>query len=214
MKNYFISSTGTDIGKTYVLCSMIKSLISDGKSVNAIKPFISGYCADDETSDTHRIIQALGLKAEQEQIDKISPWRFKEPLSPDIAAKKENKAICDKELVKFCHENINVSDYNFIEGAGGVAVPINEEFNTINLMKQLNVEVILVVGTYLGTISHTLTCVECLKYNNIRLNSIIINESENSLNINDIESSISNFTNVPILVNKRNAELGKLNYYN
>jgi dethiobiotin synthetase len=90
----FITATGTDVGKTFVVASLIRLLRQMGHAVDAIKPIVSGY---DPTlaaaSDPGVLITALGLPFSPEAIDRISPWRFRAAVSPDFAARREGRSI-------------------------------------------------------------------------------------------------------------------------
>ena len=90
---YFITATGTNIGKTFILENACRKLIEDGKKVEAIKPIISGFSDDDLESDSAKILNILGQELNKKNLDSISPYRFLAPLSPNIAAKIENRNI-------------------------------------------------------------------------------------------------------------------------
>src|SRR3974390_547639 len=86
MAAYFVTSTGTDIGKTFVIVGLIGYLREAGQAVQAIKPVVSGYDPSVvDTSDPAVLLAALGLEVSADQIDRIAPWRFRAPLAPDIA---------------------------------------------------------------------------------------------------------------------------------
>jgi dethiobiotin synthetase len=159
---YFVTATGTDIGKTYITARLCKKFRAEGKKVCAIKPIISGYL-DGYGSDTHILLEAQGLEVTQENIEKISPWRFKDPVSLDIAAIREKRSVDFDEVLKFCQQAGEGADYVFLEGAGGVMSPINNYETNLDLIDALGWEVILVTGNYLGTITHTLTALEVLR---------------------------------------------------
>ena len=206
-KIFFITGTGTGVGKTFVTTTLIKQLRAQGKNVAAIKPIISGYNASDLASDTALILQSLALPITPENIEKISPWRFSAPLSPDMAAKKEGRKIELNEVVEFCQDyRLRGNDILLIEGVGGVLVPLNET-NTIRdlaekLVVELDAEIILVAGSYLGSISHTLSAIEALAAKNLHLHTLIISESENSAaTMYEIKQSLANFLpkNLPII---------------
>jgi len=196
LKPIFITSTGTNIGKTYLTSLIIKKAQALNYKVNAIKPIISGFNIENfNTTDTGIISAALGKN--QSSIEEVSPWRFEAPLSPDQAAYKENKEIVFKELIDFCLKNLNpiknINDIVLIEGVGGTMVPINNKYTTLDLMKALDIPVILIIGSYLGSISHTLNAYEVLTQNNININSIVINESEeNDIGINQTRKTLLN----------------------
>ena len=142
---------------------LINRSIELNYKVSAIKPIISGFNKNNfEETDTGIIINALNTP--KIDINKISPWRFKEPLSPDLAAKNEGKYINFEELIHFCEQSINSknNDLVLVEGVGGTMVPINDKFTIMDLIIKLNIPIILTIGSYLGSISHTLNAYEIL----------------------------------------------------
>jgi len=207
MTQYFITATGTDIGKTYITCSLIKSLIARNISVLGLKPIISGWEDYNDETDTCRILAAMGRPFFPDDIDTISPWRFAAPLSPDMAAAKEGREINFDTVVKFCNSAKALSEHLIIEGVGGVMVPINKEKTFLDLMQEVNLPAILVTGSYLGTISHTLTAINALKSRNIDIHKIIINESEGGVDLQDTKNTLLNFTDSEIDILERNGEL-------
>ena len=93
MTAIFITATGTDIGKTFVAASLIGHFRQMGRLVEAIKPVVSGFDpAQAATSDPGVLLKALGLPVTAPQIERISPWRFRAALSPDLAARREGAA--------------------------------------------------------------------------------------------------------------------------
>ena len=182
MDKFFITATGTNIGKTFVTTTLCRQLIEAGKKVVALKPVISGYNPDDLQNDTALILESCDLPITQENIEKISPWRFVAPLSPNMAAEKEEKKIDFDELISFCKNQGKTSaDILLIEGVGGVCVPLNDKYTVFDWMVALpDYKIILVAGSYLGSISHTLTAVQALTARNLKLHALIVSESENS----------------------------------
>lgn len=176
---FFITATGTDIGKTFVLENFCRRLIREGKMVEAVKPVISGFQDGDLNNDCVKILTALGRKINPKNIAEISPYRFLAPLSPNLAADLENKKIDFDDLTKFCQDKISDAKKNnhhlFIEGAGGVMTPITNDKTFADLISALNIPTILVVGGYLGTISHTLTAITAMQANKIEIAQIILN---------------------------------------
>jgi len=180
MKKYFITGTGTGVGKTLVTSSLAKQLRAKGKTVRALKPVISGFdAAALAGSDTGQLLLAQGLELSRENAAAVSPWQFAEALSPDMAAEAENRTIDFAALNDFCLRQEG-ADYLLVEGVGGVMVPLGESFTTLDWMEALQWPVILVAGSYLGSISHTLTTVQALLARGLKLQALIISESEHS----------------------------------
>lgn len=162
MKRFFITGTDTDCGKTYVTSQLIKHF---PKAI-AIKPVGSG-CTEVGgkliSSDAQELVKNNGLN-----VDLINPWRFELPVSPHIAAEKEDKPIHLTDLVEFCKQfEVPEMDTLFIEGAGGLLVPLNNEQTWVDFLKLSKTPVIVVVGMKLGCINHALLTVSVLKAHNL-----------------------------------------------
>ena len=252
-QTFFVTATGTGVGKTFVTTTLVRQLQARGVNVRAVKPIISGYPLlsyqrklvssgqemldadfrryDEKMDDCTLILHSLGLEISPENIEKISPWRFAAPLSPDMAARAEDRAISLDEVVEFCLQSSlqaqrsnpekqdwiatsatpprNDDNILLIEGVGGVLVPLNETHTVRDWMARLNAKIILVAGTYLGSISHTLTAIEALAARNLRPHALIINESEiPAAPLSEIAQSLANFLpeNISIICIPRHNE--------
>ena len=197
MTAYFVTSTGTDIGKTFVTAGLIRHLRGAGAAVDALKPVVSGYDSSVvETSDPAVLLGALGRPVSADEITRIAPWRFRAPLSPDLAAARESRIIDFDELVAFSRRAVDgTNGLLFIEGVGGIMVPIDGRRTVLDWMAALNIPLLLVVGGYLGTISHTLTALDVLAQRGLKLAVVVVCESErNPVEIGDTVASIARFT--------------------
>ncbi len=197
-KIYFITGINTDIGKTFLVENLCRILTEKKIAVRAIKPIASGFNDDDLQSDSAKILSALGEKISKKNIDKITPWRFQEPISPHFAAKKSGKKINFLEVVKFCKKEIAAAKKNqeflFIETAGGVMTPINDKKTFLNLAAELKIPTLLLSGNYLGSISQTLCALEALKNKKIFVEKIIVNARDQNSDKNI--STIKNFSGI------------------
>jgi dethiobiotin synthetase len=182
VKTFFITATGTGVGKTYITAAMASALSDRGRSVRVLKPVISGF--DDnapDDSDTAILLRSLGQPLTGDTIGACSPWRFSEPLSPDMAAQRDGRVIDFDALVGFCRDaQAGEEDVLLIEGVGGAMVPLDDRHTVLDWMAALRVPVIVVAGSYLGTLSHTLTTVAALDGRNIEIAGVVIDESEDS----------------------------------
>lgn len=191
---YFITAAGTDSGKTFVAEGLARALLMQGRAVRALKPVMSGY---DETaagdSDAGRLLAACGLHVTQQNIAAISPWRLRAPLSPDRAAAIEGRSIDFDALVGWCRVEciLNDDDIVLIEGIGGVMVPIDGQHTVRDWIAALGLPAVLVVGTYLGAISHALTALSALREVGVRPAAIVVNESEGGIGIDDTLASLA-----------------------
>src|SRR5512147_418381 len=116
----FVTASGTDVGKTFVTLQLIHELTAAGYRVRALKPVASGFdAANPDAGDTGALLRAQGLERNAANLDAVSPWRFSAPLSPDMAAAREGRAVPFAALVDFCRAPRDV-DVTLIEGIGGV----------------------------------------------------------------------------------------------
>jgi dethiobiotin synthetase len=195
---YFVTSTGTDVGKTFVTAGLIRYLRTSNQAVGALKPVVSGYDSSVvETSDPAVLLGALGRPVSAQEIAAIAPWRFRAPLSPDLAAARENRGIVFDELISFSRDAVARNNgILFIEGVGGIMVPIDAKRTVLDWMAALGIPLLLVVGGYLGTISHTLTALDVLAQRKLSLAAIVVSESErNPVELEDTVASIARFSN-------------------
>ncbi len=193
-KIYFIAAVGTDIGKTFLvenLCRKISNSL-------AIKPIASGFRDDDKSSDSAKILTALGKEIALKNLDEISPWRFEEAVSPHFAAQNLGVKIDFEKVKDFCVEKISIAkqsdQFLFIEAAGGVMTPLNDDKTFLDLADALKIPVLLVTANYLGAISHTLSAVEAVKARGLMIEKIIVNETLPSQQ-NKSQSPISTIEN-------------------
>jgi dethiobiotin synthetase len=177
MTTLFVTGTGTGIGKTFVTKHLIAELRALRRRVRALKPIASGFDdAHPEASDTAALLSALGEPLTRAAIDAASPWRFAAPLSPDMAAALEHRAIPFDDVVDFCRAP-SAADVTLIEGIGGVMVPLDREHTVLDLIAALEAPVVLVAGSYLGTLSHTLTAAAVLRERACTLAAVVVSES-------------------------------------
>ena len=198
MAAYFVTATGTDIGKTFVTAGLIRYLRGAGQPVSALKPVVSGYEPSVvETSDPAVLLKALGRQVSADEVASIAPWRFRAPLSPDIAAAREGRSIAFDELIAFSRAAVKAATgMLFIEGVGGIMVPLQDKHTVLDWMTALNIPLILVVGGYLGAISHTLTALDVITQRKLKVAAIVVSESERgTVELHDTVDSIARFSN-------------------
>lgn len=177
MRSLFVAGTGTDIGKTHVACALIRAVRARRLSVDAFKPVVSGFDpADPEASDPGRLAQALG---EPDALTRISPRRYRAPLAPNLAARMEGETLHLDNLAADCLDRLGRADRDLllIEGAGGVMSPLTDAATNLDLMVALNLPVLLVAGSYLGTVSHVLTALEVIRARGLAVSAMVMSES-------------------------------------
>jgi len=155
----FISGIDTGIGKT-----LVSAILTEKLNADYWKPIQSG---DLDKSDTLKVKSLITNKVTQ-----FFPeaYALTQPFSP------HKSAALDKVTINL--ENIvlpKTDNQLIIEGAGGLMVPLNDNFLIIDLIKQLNARVILVSKHYLGSINHTLLSLYALKKYGIPVMGIVFN---------------------------------------
>lgn len=163
MKKYFISGIGTEIGKT-----IMSALVCEKLKADYWKPIQAGEL---DFSDTHKVTKYTSYDIHTFP----EKHALKTPMSPHAAAEIEGVKIQLSDFSLPKTENNLV-----IEGAGGLMVPINHEGDMIiDLIKHLNLPLILVSRNYLGSINHTLMSIAMAQKYGIEIEGIIFNGPEN-----------------------------------
>lgn len=157
---FFVTGTDTDVGKTVVSAALCQHLgAAYWKPVQAGSP-----------SDSDRVRQLVDVE--------IVPERYvlKAPMSPHAAASLEGR-------------HIRLSDFQLprqrpliVEGAGGLMVPLNNQELMIDLIELLQLPVVLVARSGLGTLNHTLLSLEALQRRQIPIAGVVLNGPEHPSN--------------------------------
>ena len=182
MPGLFVSGAGTDIGKTYVSCLLLQQLARHGHAMRPLKPVLSGYQPDDALySDIGRLLTAANLTVDEATISAHCPWRFTPPLAPNMAAAREGRQLDFHEITGFC-DRFRAQDSRpvLIEGAGGIMSPLTDDTTNLDLARHLRLPVLMVMGSYLGGISHGLTALSVLAQAGLHVPLTVISESEGS----------------------------------
>ena len=177
MSNFFITATGTEIGKTHITADVVRHLRAAGSMARAIKPVASGYDpTQPQASDAGMLLAAMGEPPSDPAIARICPWRFAAPLSPHMAAAREGRLIDFDQLLHFCRDNFGQESMPlFIEGVGGAMVPLDNNHTVRDWIAELSVPAIVVAGAYLGAISHTLCTIEALRARGVTILAVVVN---------------------------------------
>jgi dethiobiotin synthetase len=202
MSRLFIAGVGTGVGKTLVTTILCRQLRAAGRSVSALKPVVSGYVEGDPDSDPALILHSLGSLMTPSAIAEVSPWRFAAPISPHLAARREGRTVTLDEIVRFCRRHDHgPGSICLIEGAGGVMSPICERATNAHLAVRLGEPVVLVTGTYLGTLSHTLTALSALVVLEMPVRGIVVSDSLHGVGLEETIDGLREFgaADIPIL---------------
>jgi len=207
----FVTGAGTEVGKTYLTCGLLRRLRARGVACEALKPVVSGFDeAGAAASDSALLLAALGRELDAAALDRISPWRFRAPLSPDIAAAREGRTIDVAQLVATCRaatRAVPAGATLLIEGVGGIHVPLDATQTVADWIDALALPVVLVGGTYLGALSHTLAALEVLRGRGSDVVAVVANASpEGAVTLEETVRVLARFTHgVPVVGLARDA---------
>jgi dethiobiotin synthetase len=179
MKIIFVTGTDTGIGKT-VISSAISAFFSLRKQMNVgvMKPFECGLSKTDKDLLPWDAICLREASGSNDDLNIISPYTLEAPVAPEVAATLEHVNI-DIGMVDKIFQSLKKShDLLVIEGAGGVLVPIRENFFFVDLIQRWNVPTLVVSRLGLGTINHTLLTVHLLKERGIKVLGVILNNTD------------------------------------
>ncbi len=174
-QSFFITGTGTGVGKTIVTAGLAGHFLSQGKNVSIMKPVQTGEGKSVSDLETVKTIFP-GITHLPKML--ASPYSFSLPASPLLAARSENREINPDTILK-AFKDLSARkeiDILLVEGAGGLLVPLTEEFLMVDLISEMGVPAILVASAGLGTVNHTLLSIEAMKKRNLKIAGIVINK--------------------------------------
>lgn len=197
MRSVFITGTGTGVGKTVVggaLCAYLS--LKKGLDVAVMKPVETGW--DPASSDAITLIQLSGSK---EKMEDVVPYKFVQPVAPEVAARHENREVKIETLDLVYRKLLSTHDVVVVEGAGGILVPIREGFFFSDLIKLWKIPVIVVSENRLGTINHTLLTCHYLLSEGIEIVGVILNTKEETLDFSSDSNSavLKKYLPIPLL---------------
>jgi len=171
MSGVFVSGTGTEIGKTEVSCRLIEALLALGLDVTPRKPVVSGFGPPWADTDPGRLMGAAAWP--WDRLDEVAPHRFTAPLAPGPAAAAEGRVFGFEDFV----DAATGDGFRVVEGVGGLMVPLDDRRTVLDAVLALELPVLLVAGTYLGTLSHTLTAWQALRARSALPARVVLSES-------------------------------------
>lgn len=203
-KGIFITGTGTDIGKTFITALILKKLRDNNINAGYYKAALSGaeVINDELIAGDAKYVCDIS-KINMNPNDLVS-YIYKIAVSPHLAAEIENNKI---DIIKIKDDFNKIKEkFEFItvEGSGGIICPLrSDDEGTIMLedvIKELNLDVLIVASAELGTINNTVLTCEYAKEKGINVKGIILNgyDKNNFLHL-DNKKQIKRLTNIPII---------------
>lgn len=202
MHGIFITGTDTGVGKTMVAAGIAAALRARSINVGVMKPIHTGCkTRNGKVIPEDSLLLAKAARVD-DPIELITPFTFKEPVAPFVAAIENNVRIDINRITKSFKALCERHEYMIVEGIGGLLVPITRNFYVADLIKRLDIPAIIVTRSGLGTINHTMLTINCLKERKIPLRGIVINYSDkkkNTLAEKGCRETIERLSGIPVL---------------
>lgn len=196
----FVTGTDTDIGKTFVTLGLSLLTRNRGLKTGVIKPFQSG--AEVENSTDLNEVDMNFIKKYSNGINTKTTYLLKAPTAPSVASKLDKIKI-DLDFAKKDVENFSIqNDITFVEGSGGICVPIDDRHLISDFIKMLDIPIIVVARSDLGTINHTILTVEYAKKMGLNILGVIVNKyplKTNDLSIIHLKEELEKHCNTKLL---------------
>ncbi len=170
----FISGIDTDAGKTYATAWLAKHLMKKGQRVITQKFIQTGNTGYSEDIVKHRELMGTGLLPEDEDFT-TAPIIFSYPASAQLAARLDGKEINLDKVRQSSAVLASRYDSVLVEGAGGLMVPVTDDYFTIDYVKDEKLPLALVTNGVLGSINHTILSLEAIKNRDITLRYLLYN---------------------------------------
>lgn len=171
-KAVFITGTDTGVGKTIVSAAIAWILKQSGKKVAVMKPVQTGTDLGG-LIDIEFVQKVIGTDY---PLEEVCPYRFPHPVAPSVAAKLAGVEIDLEKIKSAFYKLAENHDVVVVEGAGGLLVPITDDYLMSDLAFDLELPLVVVARPSLGTLNHTLLTVECAQARRLKVLGIVINK--------------------------------------
>ena len=174
-RGLFVTGTDTGVGKTLIAAALLRRLGGRGARVVGMKPVAAG-CAQTAqglcNEDVTALVDASNVEA---PIDLVNPYRFEPAIAPHIAAAQAGVTISLTHIGDVFAALSAMAQWVIVEGAGGLAVPLNDHQDFADLAGLLELPVLLVVGMRLGCLNHALLTAQAIRGRGLRLSGWVAN---------------------------------------
>jgi dethiobiotin synthetase len=172
---YFITGTDTGVGKTLVTIAMLNTFKMEGFVACGMKPIASGCEMKDDKAISEDAMLIKNYSSMDMPYNTINPLAFLAPCSPNISADLDGKKLDIQEIIAAYNQIAQLSEVIIVEGVGGWRCPAFSAAGMADLVRQLKIPVILVVGIKLGCLNHALLSVESILRDNASLAGWVAN---------------------------------------
>ncbi|MBX5466380.1 MAG: dethiobiotin synthase [Firmicutes bacterium] len=173
MRGVLVTGTDTGVGKTRVAVGLARGLRQRGVTVGVMKPVETGHEAQEGwPQDAWSLREAAGIDDAREL---VVPYVFRTPAAPWVAARLEGRPVAFARLVEAAKTLAQRWPVLLVEGAGGLAVPIDARHNWADLALALGLPLLVVAPNRLGTINHTVLTVAYARSRGVEVAGFVLN---------------------------------------
>jgi len=170
-----ITGTDTGVGKTFVACGLAALLAARGQKVGVMKPVETGCRLEDGELSPEDALRLSRFSGSTIPLNLLCPYRFAPPLAPLVAGELAGVRI-EGARIRACYAEIEARhDITLVEGAGGLLVPLAERYTFADLARDLGIPLLVVVGSRLGAINHTLLTLHCATSIGLAVRGYVLN---------------------------------------
>jgi dethiobiotin synthetase len=181
VKAVFVTGTDTGVGKTRAALALIAGWRAAGLRVGVMKPCETG-CEEKAEGGAGLVpadaVALLDASGSELSLDEVCPFRFRTPMAPAEAAALEDGAFSIERAVEVFESIRGRHDVTLVEGAGGLIVPFEGERTTVDLVRAMDIPVVVVARIGLGTINHTCLTVDRARFEGLDVLGVIFNRCE------------------------------------
>ena len=172
MRGLFVTGTDTGIGKTVVTGALARALRARGVDAGVAKPVQSGNRADDPAGDAMTLLRLSGLDGDPRE---VCPFSFEPALAPLVAARLQGATLDQEAVVEAVERLAARHELMLVEGAGGLLVPLGEDWTIADLALRLGLPLLVVARAGLGTVNHTLLTVNEARRRGLDVAGVVLN---------------------------------------
>ena len=201
MNAYFVTGTGVGVGKTHVICALLRDLVKRGCTPMGCKPVSCG-----DRQELRSMREAAGAPATP--LDSINPLYLRTAADPRMGAEFERRSVSISELAAHCAELTGAYSHLLVEGVGGWETPLAPGATMADLAAELRLPVLLVVSNCQGAVSQTLLTLRAIREKGLECRGIILNQQSEEWDTAAVtnRAMIEEYTGLPVLAELINGE--------
>lgn len=182
---YFITGTDTNVGKTLIACALLEAFALSGKTVVGMKPVAAGCASTAAGLQCEDVTLLRAASTIDAPPDWVNPYALNAPVAPHLAAVQDSVLLALEVMLDAYQQLSRIAEVVIVEGVGGWMVPFNEHQTSADLVRQLNLPVILVVGMRLGCLNHALLTAQAIQASGLQLHGWVANQIDPEMDLFD-----------------------------